>query len=167
MSGLLIPIILQLAGVAVVIAEIIIPSGGILSIIAAGLFGYSLYMVFTAVSTFAGMVFVVADLIMIPAALIVGIKLLAKSPVTLRTELSREGGYSSQSEALEALKGAAGTTITDLRPAGAARINGQRVDVVSRGEYIVRGTPVVVTAVEGNRVVVKQTEIAPEENGVG
>jgi membrane-bound serine protease (ClpP class) len=110
------------------------------------------------VSTFAGIVFVIADVIMLPFVLILGIKLLARSPVTLRTQLSRSGGYSSQSEDLEALKGAAGTAVTDLRPAGVARINGQRVDVVSRGEYILKGTAVIVSAVDGNRVVVKQAE---------
>jgi len=35
-DSLLLPIILQLAGVVVVIAEIILPSGGILSIVALG-----------------------------------------------------------------------------------------------------------------------------------
>jgi membrane protein implicated in regulation of membrane protease activity len=32
------------------------------------------------------------------------------------------------------------------------------VDVVSRGEYILKGTAVIVSAVDGNRVVVKQAE---------
>jgi membrane-bound serine protease (ClpP class) len=41
-----------------------------------------------------------------------------------------------------------------LRPAGHATIDGRRVDVVSRGEMIAEGVPVVVVEVEGNRVVV-------------
>ncbi|MBT8341532.1 MAG: serine protease, partial [Desulfatitalea sp.] len=64
-KGLHLPIILQLAAVGVIIAEIIIPSGGILAILAAGLFGYSLYTVFAHVSAEAGMAFVAADIIMI------------------------------------------------------------------------------------------------------
>lgn len=158
MGALIIPIILQMAGVAVIIAEIVLPSGGLLAIIAAGLFGYSLYTVFTEVSAFAGMVFVIADVILLPVVLIAGIKLLAVSPVTLRTRLSKTDGYSSQLESLNAFKGGSGTALTTLRPAGTALIDDQRVDVVSRGEYIEKGTAVAVVAVDGNRVVVRQVE---------
>ncbi len=154
---LILPVILQLAAVMVVIAEIIIPSAGLLSILAAGLIGYSIYLVFIEISRFAGMVFIVADIIAFPVVLIVGLKLLAKSPVTLTTSLSKADGYSSQPEALESFKDKTGTAITDLRPAGTAMIENKRVDVVSRGEYIEKGAAVVVLAIEGNRVVVKKT----------
>ena len=40
-GSLIIPVILQLIGVVVLIAEIIIPSGGILGVITVGLMGYS------------------------------------------------------------------------------------------------------------------------------
>lgn len=157
-GSLIIPVLLQLIGVVVLIAEIIIPSGGILGVITVGLMGYSLYLVFTTISTFAGMVFVIADIIMFPVVLFFGIKLLAKSPATLKTSLSKTNGFSSQSEELIKLMGLTGEAVTDLRPAGTAVINNRRVDVVSRGEYIDKGVGIVVLAVEGNRVVVKQIE---------
>ena len=157
-SSLVLPIILQLIGVFVLIAEIIIPSGGILGIITVSLMGYSLYLVFTTISTFVGMVFVIADIIMFPIVLFAGIKLLAKSPATLKTSLSKTNGFSSQSEELIEFMGLTGTVVTDLRPAGTATINNRRVDVVSRGEYLDKGTEIVVLAVEGNRVVVKHAE---------
>lgn len=156
MNTFLIPIVLQVCGALVLIAEIVLPSAGILTIIAASLIGYSLYMVFTGISTFAGVMFVLADLFVLPAVVFAGFKLMASSPVTLTTSLSREAGYSSQSEALAAYLGKTGTAITDLRPAGTARIEEKRVDVVSRGEYINKGSQVRVTAVEGNRVVVRE-----------
>ena len=65
-NAIYLTIVLQLAGILVIIAEIIIPSGGILGILAAGLIGYSLYLVFSQVSATAGMVFVMADLAIIP-----------------------------------------------------------------------------------------------------
>jgi membrane-bound ClpP family serine protease len=37
-------------------------------------------------------------------------------------------------------------------------IEGKRVDVVSRGEYIEKGSNLVVLAATGNRIVVKQAE---------
>ncbi|MDB6065938.1 MAG: hypothetical protein JWR26_2146 [Pedosphaera sp.] len=48
-----------------------------------------------------------------------------------------------------------GTAFSQLRPAGTALINGKRVDVVSEGQLIERGTPVKVVALEGMRVVVR------------
>ena len=151
-------IILQLVGILVIIAEIIIPSGGILGILAAGLIGYSLYIVFSQVSASAGMVFVMADLVILPVLVYFGIKFLARSPVTLRARLSKKDGVTSQDAAQNAFLGMAGRTVTDLRPSGVAIIHGQRIDVVTRGEYLEKETDIVVTAVRGNQIVVKQKE---------
>jgi membrane-bound ClpP family serine protease len=155
-SAINLTIILQLVGILVVIAEIIIPSGGILGILAAGLFGYSLYIVFSQVSATSGMVFVMADLVIIPVLVYIGIKVLAKSPVTLRTRLSKRDGVTSQDTAQNAFLGMEGRTVTDLRPSGVAIIDRQRVDVVTRGEYLEKETDIVVTAVRGNQIIVKQ-----------
>jgi len=48
-----------------------------------------------------------------------------------------------------------GEAITQLRPSGVARINGQRVDVVTEGGLIERGAKLKVVAVEGTRIVVR------------
>lgn len=48
-----------------------------------------------------------------------------------------------------------GVALTQLRPSGLAKIIGQRVDVVTEGGLIERGTPVKVVAVEGSRIVVR------------
>ena len=157
-DGLILPIILQLVGVVVIIAEIILPSGGILSIVALGVFGYSLFIVFNEISMFIGFSFVAADLILIPVLVIVGLKLLARSPVTLRQTLSRKEGVSSQSSELESYVGTQGNAVTDLRPAGIAVINGKRVDVVTRGEYLEKDSAIVVAAVTGNQIIVRKKD---------
>jgi len=157
-DSLLLPIILQLVGVVVIIAEIILPSGGILSIVALGVFGYSLFIVFNEISMIIGFSFVAADLILIPVLVIVGLKLLARSPVTLRKTLSRKEGVSSQSSELESYVGRQGNAVTDLRPAGIAVINGKRVDVVTRGEYLDKDSAIIVTAVTGNQIIVRKKD---------
>ena len=143
-KSILAPVIFQLIGVAVIIAEIIIPSGGILSVLAACVLGYSLYIVFADISTTAGIFFIAADAIIIPVLVIVGLKMLAKSPVTLRKQLLRKDGVTSQSSELEKYIGLEGTAVSDLRPSGIAVIGGKRVDVVSRGEYIEKKTEITV-----------------------
>ena len=104
------------------------------------------------------MLFVMADLVTIPILVYVGIKFLARSPVTLRARLSKTDGVTSQDAAQNAFLGMEGRTVTDLRPSGVAIIDRQRIDVVTRGEYIERETDIIVTAVRGNQIVVKQKE---------
>jgi len=155
---LLLALLLQVAGVGVIIAEIILPSGGILSVLALGVFGYSLYVVFSGASMSAGVAFVAADIILIPVLVIMGLKLLAKSPVTLRKTLSSEEGVSSQSPELDSFIGEEGTAATDLRPAGIAIIKDKRIDVVTRGEYIDKESVIAVHAVTGNQIIVRKKE---------
>lgn len=155
---MILPIILQILGIAVIIAEVVLPSGGILSVAAVALLGYSIYHVFAHLTPMAGTMFVVADIFAIPLAIVIGLKLLAKSPVTLRSQLQRGDGGLSPETGLAQHLGQEGVTLTDLRPSGMARIGGKRVDVVSRGDYIEKGSPVKVTAVEGNQVIVRRLE---------
>jgi len=157
-NSLFFPIILQLAGVVVIIAEIILPSFGILSIVALCVFAYSLFIVFSEISTTIGFAFLAADLVLIPVLVIAGLKLLAKSPVTLRKTLSREEGVSSQPPELDSYSDMQGTAVTNLRPAGTAVINGKRVDVVTRGEYLEKGTSIIVFAVTGNQIIVRKKD---------
>lgn len=68
-----------------------------------------------------------------------------------------EGGAASPAGAeLGRYVGKTGTAYTVLRPAGTADIDGERVNVVSFGEFIDKGAAIRVEAVEGTRVMVKR-----------
>jgi membrane-bound serine protease (ClpP class) len=56
------------------------------------------------------------------------------------------------------LFGKQGVASSDLRPAGIATIEGERVDVVTEGDFIPNGTPIAVMRVDGNRVVVRKVQ---------
>jgi membrane-bound serine protease (ClpP class) len=154
MKSLIIPVVIQLVGVTVVFAEIFIPSGGLLGLFAAGLFGYSLYIVFNDISTTAGAYFLAVDIIGLPFVIYWGVKMLAHSPATLNKTLASQDGVTSQSPTLESFMNQRGEALADLRPSGPALIANQRVNVVSRGEYIEKGSEIVVVKVTGNQVVV-------------
>ena len=149
------PIVLQITGVIIIIAEIILPSGGILSILAISVLGFSLFKAFS-ISSNIGMLFLGADIIIVPALVLTGLKLIAKSPVTLRQTLSKEEGVMSQRKEMDQLLNASGFAITDLRPAGSIKINNKKIDAVTQGEYIDKGTPVCVIEVTGNQIIVKE-----------
>lgn len=155
MSKFIIPVLLQLLGVAVIIAEFILPTSGALGVVALAVFGYSLFLVFSGISVEAGFIFLLADLIIIPILVIAGIKTLAKSKVSLHKSLDKGDGASEESAIL---LGKEGITVTDLRPAGIALIEGKRIDVVSKGDFILKDNRVKVTAADGNRIVVRLIE---------
>ena len=68
-------------------------------------------------------------------------------------------GEAQQGPAVAAsLVGARGMAASDLRPGGIARIKGERVDVVSQGDYISAGEPIIVISDEGYRRVVQRLE---------
>jgi len=156
MKPYILPIFLQVIGILVIIAEIFIPSLGLLTAIALTVFFYSLYLLYTTISPTAGMIIAGLDIVLVPVLIIMGMKILAKSPLSLKRELSKQDGVVSQKEEFEAYINMQGRSVTDLRPAGIAEINSQRMDVVTDGEYINADTPIVVTDVSGNRIIVEK-----------
>ncbi|AWB35477.1 peptidase [Orrella marina] len=83
----------------------------------------------------------------------------------LQTELEAGSGFTSEPVREHELVGQTGITTTTLRPAGIASIQGQRIDVVSDGEYIEAGSAVRVDHVDGNRVVVRRITVVQSPTG--
>lgn len=105
----------------------------------------------------------VAFLLAIAAAVVL-LRVLPRLPfgrqLVLATELPARQGYASAPEGDRRWLGKRGMTASTLRPAGIAIIDGERVDVVSEGEFIDGGQPIAVIRVGGNRVVVRPVEPA-------
>jgi membrane-bound ClpP family serine protease len=158
MNAYIVPVALQLLGLAVIVVEIFVPSLGLLSALAAGILLYSLYLVFTTISFNMGLVFVGLDIFVIPVVLILGLKALGASSWSLHKKLSSSEGVASQSPTLKTWLGRQGVAVTNLRPSGTIMIDETRLDAVTDGEYVDAGTPVVVTLVSGNRIVDDKTE---------
>jgi membrane-bound serine protease (ClpP class) len=76
--------------------------------------------------------------------------------LVLETELTAREGFAAAPETDRAWLGKRGTAASTLRPAGIAEIEGERVDVVSDGEFIDAGEPITVVRVDANRVVVRR-----------
>lgn len=81
--------------------------------------------------------------------------------LTLAVAQGRDAGYLAPSDQA-ALVGRTGRAITPLRPAGAAEIDGERIDVVTEGSFIPAGASLRVVKIEGTRVIVR----VEEEDGV-
>jgi membrane-bound serine protease (ClpP class) len=82
--------------------------------------------------------------------------------LVLETGMQRGLGYASSPESDQQWLGRTGIALSPLRPAGIAEIDGARLDVVSDGAFIDAGTPILVTRVDGNRIVVRALAPHPE-----
>ncbi|NLB62000.1 MAG: hypothetical protein GX802_06270 [Clostridiales bacterium] len=69
---------------------------------------------------------------------------------------SIEGDSTSLKKDSEKRVGRVGKTISYLRPTGIADFDGERLDVLTAGEFIEVGTEVVITNIEGIRIIVKR-----------
>lgn len=86
--------------------------------------------------------------------------------LVLETGMPANLGYVSTPDRDNRLPGRSGVTLSPLRPAGIAEIDGVRVDVVSDGDFIDAGTPIEVTRVQGNRVIVQRRPSTQEDRHV-
>ncbi len=74
--------------------------------------------------------------------------------LVLQPNLGSKEGYTSSFTRAE-LMGVRGTALTPLRPSGAVDVDGDRIDVVTAGDWIAAGTEVEIVRVQGSRVEVR------------
>ncbi len=80
--------------------------------------------------------------------------------LVLSTALNSDAGYTAQTTVeAQASLGLQGVVHSALRPAGKGRFGNQKMDVVTRGEFLDKDTPIKIIQSDGNRYVV--TEIDP------
>ncbi len=58
---------------------------------------------------------------------------------------------------LRYLVGSKGTALTDLRPAGRGRLEGEDYDVLSDGTYIAKGSAIYVAQIHDRKIIVKES----------
>lgn len=156
MSALNLIIALTAVGLLLEVAEVFVPgmvlgSLGALCLLGAVLVGYMNYGVLTGTLIFAALAVItlggflvwmfsfprtaVGQLIMLPTSLVRG---------------------DSRPPSSSDLLGLEGVALTPLRPAGTARIDGRKVDVVAENDFIPSEEVITVIRVEGMRVVVRK-----------
>ena len=168
-GGLALAVALLVLGLLLFVAEVLIPSLGLLAVLATGSFVASIWFAFKA-GWLVGLAFVVVPLVLVPLLVYIGFKYLlphsfAGPQIILSQVVSEQGESSGTDRSLKRFLGAEGVTRSYLRPAGVADIAGERVDVVTEGGLVTRGTRVRVIDVEGNRVVVRPLPLPAAPSG--
>ncbi len=154
-------VFLYLVCAALIIAEVFIPSGGLISICAlACLIGG--VAIFFQHSIVMGWVGIAVAVIMIPSAVIIAYKVFPKTrfgkSVTLAPPQRQAGDAIPDTLQLKNLLGVVGIVVTPLRPVGMCDFSGQRVECVAEGGYVDKGKKVKVINVESTQLTVRTIE---------
>ena len=130
-----------------------VPGLGLLGIAAAGLIGYGGYIAIAEYDGFTAAIIIAGSAVAAAGSLLFFVRSRAAKRLVLN---SAQDGQPSDLPAQEAgLVGEEGEALSDLRPAGIARVGSKRLDVIAAdGEYIERGERIRVVRVHQNSIVV-------------
>lgn len=153
-------LICAVVGIALLVVEMFMPGFGIPGIAGLVLLGACIVLTWREHGEIAGIG--AAIVVIALAGIVVTLSLksaatgrISRSALILRDTLRQDGSVAS-GNIQDKLLNRTGETLTVLRPAGTAVFDGERLNVVSAGEYIEKGRPVVIRQVEGARILVEE-----------
>jgi membrane-bound ClpP family serine protease len=154
-------IFLYFACAALIVAEVFVPSGGLISVCALVCLIVGIVIFFRHSAT-AGWTGVAIAAIMIPSVLVIAYKIFPSTrfgkSVTLTPPERQQGDAIPDTPELKELLGAVGVVLTPLRPVGMCDFSGQRVECVAESGYVDRGKKVKVIDVESTQLTVREIE---------
>ncbi len=162
-------------GLALIVAELFLPSGGIislLSVICIGVSIYSIYNLWYGEYPHRFWWFLASVVGLIPATTWSAFFLLSRTRLGNRVFLEAPNladvtPYSHEAEERKQLIGKQGKTLTLMSPGGLVVVEGRRLHAETEGEMLDPDQPVQILSVKGNRVVVRLREpTSAKKNGI-
>ena len=155
---LLFAVFLYVVCAILIVAEVFIPSAGLLSLCATGCL-VGAVAIFFRHSAAAGWIGVVVGIIMVPSLLVVAYRYLPRTRfgrrVILAPPVRTRGDAISDTAELSELLGQVGRVLTPLRPVGMCAFAGRRIECVTESRYVEKSRMVKVIRVEGTQVTVR------------
>jgi len=155
------------AAVVIFLLELLIPSGGLLGVLAAVFFIASLIM-FYGVSTMVGIIMSIISLAATPFLIAFAIKIWLTTPIARLLTLNNPPGIrdarqpgkagSEQTQDERDVIGATGVALTDLHPVGSCQVAGRKFDGIAEGAFIQKGTKVRVLGRSGAQLRARPAE---------
>jgi membrane-bound ClpP family serine protease len=164
-SALAWPLLLLALAVVLLVAEVFVPSGGLIGLLGICCLGLSLWEAFQH-STEFGLLLLAGDSILLPMTMAVAFYLWPKTPLARRVFLKpptpEEIVEPSAVRYFDHLVGRFGKTLTPLRPSGLVDFDGRRLDGISEDGLIPAGALIVAVRSRSGRVVVRSARLLPE-----
>lgn len=156
MDHLTIALVLIGLGVLMLLAEILMPTGGVLVVAALFFFACAVGIIMYYGSTIEAVVAVVGLAVGLPAVGYVAVA--AWKRMSLDTALEDTAAPPAAATEADALKGRTGKTVSPLRPSGTAEFDGKRVDAMTEGTMLDAGVWVRCVDVRRGQVIVRRME---------
>lgn len=155
-------ILLLVIGLALVVAEVFVPSGGLIGFLAFCTITGAVIVAFMENSTIGLMVLAIS-IIGLPTAIALGLKWWPHTPIGRRVLLDTPQGNEvlpddPRRRALKGLVGKLGRAKSKMLPSGAVVVDGHSIDAVSEGVPIDEGQPIQIVAVHGVEVIVRPVD---------
>ena len=155
---LILAIFLYFACAALIVAEVFVPSGGLISICALACLVGGVALFFREGRIY-GWIGIAIAAVMVPTVLVIAYKIFPRTrfgkSVTLTPPDRELGDAVPDTPELKELVGAEGVVLTPLRPVGMCEISGQRIECVAESGYVDKGIKVKVIDVESTQVTVR------------
>jgi membrane-bound serine protease (ClpP class) len=151
------------AGFLLMIAELFIPSGGILGVLSLAGIGVGVALTFQ-YSVNVGLITLLCVFIALPVFVSILLPYWPRTPFGKRLVITapeeQDADHPAQKD-LESLRGRVGKTLSSLRPAGVVDFDGRRVDALTEGMLVDPGQLVRCVDVRFGKVVVRPVEKPP------
>ncbi len=168
MEYLTLALILFAVGVVLLLAEIFLPSGGILVVFSLLFFAIGVGIILTQGTTLEAVVAITALSIGLPTAFFFIVAAWRRMSIGMvpPDETTAPQAVPALAE-LETLKNRIGKTVSPMRPSGLVDFGGKRVDALTEGEMLDAGVWVRCVSVKSGKVIVRRLEAPPELEELG
>lgn len=175
MSPLLWITALVVVGLALIVLEVFVPSGGVLGLLSVLALGAGVVTTFVEQGAAAGMLVLAGTFVAVPAVLVAAFRWFPATPLGRRVLPPPPVADDvlpdvAERRRLRDLVGRRGRTEGDLLPWGRVAVDGHLFEAVSDGGPLAADTPVEVSGVQGRSLVVRQApgvEAAPRPRLAG
>jgi membrane-bound ClpP family serine protease len=151
-------VFLYFACAALIVAEVFVPSGGLISLCALACLVGGIAIFFRH-STAAGWLGVIVAAVMVPGVVAAAYKVFPHTrfgkSVLLAPPQREPGEAISDTKEIQGLLGATGTVITTMRPVGMCDFSGRRLECVAESGFVEKGKKVKVIRVESTQLTVR------------
>lgn len=161
MANLFWPLVMLVVGLGLLVLELVIPSAGVLGILAGVTLLAAVASGFAFAGLAAGTLFMALTVVLIPLVLAVALRMWQSSALGRRLLMEPP----DEAEVLPSGRlvarewvGRKGVALSPMLPAGAVRIDDRYFDALTEGLSIEKDDPIVVVAIRDNRLVVRFDE---------
>ncbi len=161
----MIPIALILVGVGLIIAEVyLVPGFNVVGIIGALMLLFAIGFSFTEAGFLGGALTLAGAVVVSGTTFYFLWQTGAWDRFVLSTNLRKDDHLiARESEQRARYLGKTGVAVSPLRPTGIAEIDGERIEVVTEGEFISSGSDIRVVAMDRRRYFVRLSESSSEQ----